>query len=117
MAKVVISPSVHNFTELVRPVSRRLSFSSRPKSRLSTDQSRPQSAARIQLESVLEATPRTFRSKTSAEIPLPVSGRRSISVTSFSSNGKFTAHLLVVTNSQKTTRCFSITNCLIITYW
>ncbi|KAK3701543.1 hypothetical protein QZH41_020531 [Actinostola sp. cb2023] len=87
MAKVVISPSVHNFAD-IRPVSRGLSFSSRPKSGLSAGHSRPQSGINTRAEKLLEGTPRSERSPTSVDIPLPVSGRRSLSVSSLSSTGK-----------------------------
>lgn len=119
MAKVVISPSVHNFAD-IRPVSRGMSFAPRPNSRLSTGQSRPQSGAKTRTENILEATPRTFRSQTCTDIPLPVSGRRSLSVSS-SSNGKLIAHLLWLSlykREQAVLSCswLMITYCLCVNY-
>lgn len=84
MAKVVVSPSVHNFAD-IRPVSRGLSFSPRPKSRLSTGDSRPGSGVNKRTEYAFKDTP---RSQIAVDIPLPNLGRRSLSVSSLSSNGK-----------------------------
>lgn len=85
MAKVVVSPAVHNFTELFPP-SRAVTMTPRPASRKSL--ARPSSRSSFRAETELNFTPRSQKMTSFPTATVISPGRRSFSVISVSSVGK-----------------------------